>query len=131
MDGLWSIDWRCPVGDIKTALQAIWCQCNLNNMPLESLPDRLDDATHDELDKAVEQAVEDDLADGSDLGSSLQYVALLNAIVAHSKGMDRKYLDMKEAKKLIKTHGELGAMLDSAWKRKSYREIRNLGACLI
>ena len=101
-------------------------------MPLESLPDHFDDATHDDLDKAVEQAVEDDLAGGSDLSSNLQYRILLNAIVARSKdSLDRKYLDMEEAKTLIKTHGELRAMLAAAWKRKSFREIRNLGVCLI
>ena len=98
-------------------------------MPLEILTDRFDNATHDGLDTAVNETVEEDITDAEDL-SVQDHVQLLNAIVAHSKDMDRKYLDMKEAKKLIKTHGELRAMLASAWKHKSYREIRNLGACL-
>jgi len=99
-------------------------------MPLETVPDLFDDATHHELDRAVEKDVEDDLGDESDLSSDWQYVAVLNAIVAYGKDMDKKYLVMKEAKNLIKTTEELRPMLASAWRRKSYREIRNLGWCL-
>ena len=99
-------------------------------MPLESVPDLFDDVTHNELDRAVEKAVEDDLGDVSDLSSNLQCRILLNAIVARGKDMERKYLDMEEAKHLIKTKEELPPMLVSAWRRKSFREIRNLGACL-
>jgi hypothetical protein len=126
--GCLSTDCECSVGDIKAALQATG-STNLNNMPLETLPDPLDDATHDEFDKVVNETVEEDITDAEDL-SVRDHVQLLNAIVAHSEGMDRKYLDMKEAKQLIKTHGGLRVMLTSAWRRKSYREIRNLGACL-
>jgi len=101
-------------------------------MPLETVPDLLDDATHNELDIQVQKDTEDDLGDESDLGSwvNAQYCMLLNAIIARSKDMDKKYLDMAEAKNLIKTKEELRPMLASAWKHKSYREIRNLGACL-
>ena len=99
--------------------------------PLKTLPDRFDAATHHELDRAVDQAVEEDLGSASVLSSNLQYYALLYAIIGRSNGdLDSKYLDLKQAKKLINTHGELREMLDSAWKNKSYREIRNLGTCL-
>jgi len=100
----------------------------LLNMPLDTVPDLFDADTHNELDRAVEKDVEDDLGDVSELSSDLQYRILLNAIVAGGKNMDRKYLDNKEAKNLIKTKEELRAMLASAWRSKSYREIRNLGA---
>jgi len=98
-------------------------------MPLESLRvlDRFDDATHLKLDKSVNEAVEG----LSDLVPLSNYAVLLNTIIARSENaLDRQYLDMLAATKLIKTHGELRDMLVSAWERRSYREIRNLGACL-
>ncbi|KAI9566680.1 hypothetical protein HD554DRAFT_2040055 [Boletus coccyginus] len=95
-------------------------------MPLETVPDPFDDATNNELDRAVEKAVNDDLADVSDLCAHWQYVNVLNAIIENGKDMDRKYLSMTGTRNLIKTHEELRAMLASAWKRKSFREIRNL-----
>ena len=99
-------------------------------MPLEIVPDLLDDDAHNKLDRAVEKTVDDDSGGVSDLSTNLQYTILINAIVAHGKDMDRKFLDLGEAKNLIKTQGELSAMLASAWRRRSYREIRNLGAWL-
>ena len=99
-------------------------------MPLETVPDLLDDATHNELDRAVEKAVEDGLGDVSELSSNFQCRILLNAIIEHSKDMDRKYLGMEEARNLINAKEELRPILASAWRRKSFREIRNLGSCL-
>ena len=102
----------------------------MNNMPLESLPDRFDDATHGKLDKAVNETVEEDITDAEDL-SVRDHAHLLSAIIEHCDDLDNKYIGPGQGKTLIKTHGEIRAMLDSAWKRKSYREIRNLGVCLI
>jgi len=84
---------------------------------------------HPQLDREVEKDAEDDLGDVSDLSSNLQYVAFLSAIAARGKDMEinLKYLDIKVGKDLITTHGELRAMLASAWRHKSdgsYREIR-------
>ena len=101
--------------------------------PLKTLPDRFDAATHHELDRAVDRAVGDDLGDVSDLGSGLGPYrtllrTLLHGIVENSNGdLDTKYLGLQHAKHVINTHGELREMLDSAWKNKAYREIRNLG----
>ena len=98
------------------------------NMPLETLPDRFDDATHQELDRAVNEAASDALS--GPLISPIQYYYLLNHIVGHSKDdLDPKYLMIKEAKSLIVNCEELQDMLSSAWERRSYREIRNLGGC--
>ncbi|KAF8547526.1 hypothetical protein OG21DRAFT_907106 [Imleria badia] len=128
VDGLLSTNCGYPVGDIKAARQVA---SRSNNMPLETLPDCLSEATHQELDKAVEKTVEDDLGDVSELSSNLQYGALLNAIIEHSNGhLDTKYLGNHEAKKLFNTHGELRDMLRAAWKHKSYREIRNIGVSM-
>lgn len=97
-------------------------------MLLDNSPDRFDAATRDELDRAVNDAVQVLLGDVSVLNSILQYGLLLNAIIGHSNDhLDTKYLGMQHAKKLIDTHGELRGMLDSAWESKSYREIRELG----
>ncbi|KAI9464839.1 hypothetical protein HD554DRAFT_2174896 [Boletus coccyginus] len=96
-------------------------------MPLETVPDLFDDATHNELDRAAAKAVEDDLGNVSELSSNLQYFAVLNAVVTHGKdSMDKKFLVMNEAKKLFTAKEELLPMLASAWGRKSFREIRNL-----
>ncbi|KAI9566675.1 hypothetical protein HD554DRAFT_2174092 [Boletus coccyginus] len=96
-------------------------------MPLETVPDLFDDATHNELDRVVEKYVEDDLGDVSDLSANWQHTNVLNAIVMHGKdSMDSKFLVMHEVNKLVKTNKEIRAMLASAWKRKSFREIRNL-----
>jgi hypothetical protein len=126
--GCLSTDCGCSVGDIKAALQATG-STNLNNMPLETLPDPLDDATHDGLDKAVNETVEDDITDAEDL-SARDHAQLLSAIIENCDDLDNKYVGLGQAKRMIKTHGELRVMLTSAWRRKSYREIRNLGACL-
>jgi len=98
-------------------------------MPLESLPDRFDATTHDERDRAVDKAGSKTLS-GS-LILPIQYIVLLNYIAWHSKGdLDPKCIALEEAEALIDTYGELKDMLASAWQRRSYREIRNLGACL-
>ena len=98
-------------------------------MPLETLPDRFDDATHQELDRAVNKAASDALS--GPLILPIQYYYLFNLIVGHSKDdLDPKYLLNSEAKSLIDNCEELQGMLSSAWERRSYREIRNLGGCL-
>ena len=61
-------------------------------MSLDSIPDRFDAATHDELDRAVDKAVEDDLNGVSELSSNFHYIALLDAIIEHSNGhLDRTH----------------------------------------
>ena len=103
---------------------------NLNAiMPLESLPDRFGDATHEELDKAVNKAA---LAGWSNLPNPFVVPSfeqnLISYIVRHSKGeLDPRYRLLEENETLIEAHQELRDMLVSAWERRSYREIRNLG----
>ncbi|KAI9568063.1 hypothetical protein HD554DRAFT_2172787 [Boletus coccyginus] len=101
-------------------------------MPLETVRDLFDRddayAIHNKLDMQVKKVIEDLFGDVSDPESwaNIQYCMLLNAIVAQGEDMDKKYLDLSEAKSLMKTKEELRPMLTSAWKRQSYREIRNL-----
>ncbi|KAG9310693.1 hypothetical protein JVU11DRAFT_9287 [Chiua virens] len=95
-------------------------------MPLQSLPDCFDLATHQELDRAVNEDISDVFTVIEHLSPS-DYIILLVAIVRHSRGdLDSKYLAFSDAKKLMTTYGELRSMLASARELKSYREIRNL-----
>ena len=93
-------------------------------MPLETLPNRFDDATHDKLDKTVNEVV--DIADPEDLSAGA-HAYLLGAIVDNCDGLNKEYLRPAHVKKLFATYEGLRPMLASAWRRKSYREIRNLG----
>lgn len=94
-------------------------------MSLETVPDFFDDTAHQELDRMVNKAAESDALVMPNLGFLLLY-----HIVVHSNGdLDPKYLDNKQARLLINRYGALQDMLSSAWARKSYREIRNLGPC--
>ena len=114
------------VGNIKAALQVLGSSDS--NMPLEQFPNHFDDATHHELDRAVDKAASN--WPSGLLLSPLQYCALLTRIVKYSKGdLDPKYIDVDDAGALINTYGELQDMLSSAWEQRAYREIRNLGAC--
>ena len=100
-------------------------------MPLESLPDPFEDVTHQELDRAVNEAASRGLS--GPLISPIQYYYLFNHIVGYlpKDDLDTKYLLGREAETLIDNCGELRDMLSSAWERKSYREIRNLGVRLL
>ena len=97
-------------------------------MPLESLPDRFGEATHDELDKAVNKAAQawNNLPNPFILPFEH---TLLSYIVRHSKGyLDPKYRLLEENETLIEANAELRDMLVSAWESKSYCKVRNLGA---
>ena len=95
-------------------------------MPLESLPDRFGDV-HEELDKAVNEAT----PDWNNIPNqfTLPFAQILLSYIVHNSNgeLDPKYLLLHESKRLIDAHQELRDMLVSAWERRSYRKIRNLG----
>ncbi|KAI6097467.1 hypothetical protein F5141DRAFT_1067146 [Pisolithus sp. B1] len=99
-------------------------------MSLSSVPNALDDATHAALDKHINQVVRsvvDEERAFEDYGR-MAYMFLLQTIVEFSNGtLDPKYLGLRVAGEAIMTLPELVAMLDVAWKSRSYRDIRNLG----
>ncbi|KAG9308729.1 hypothetical protein JVU11DRAFT_11514 [Chiua virens] len=98
-------------------------------MPLENLPDTFDNATHDALDRAVNEATAESWTHSTSpkLESLMEYTVLLTLIVNHSNGdLDSKFTKFHEAQRLIQTHEDLRRMLAAGWERKSYREIRNL-----
>ena len=97
-------------------------------MPLQILPDRFGEAKHKELDKAVNEAMEG--LYGPHVPILLLTILLLTCIVDTSNGeLDPKFATPGATKTLINTYEDLRAMLSSAWERKSYCDIRNLGAC--
>ncbi|KAI6124196.1 hypothetical protein EDD16DRAFT_1517629 [Pisolithus croceorrhizus] len=100
-------------------------------MSLSSVPNALDDATHAALDKHINQVVRsvvDEERAFEDYGR-MAYMFLLQTIVEFSNGtLDPKYLGLRVAGEAIMTLPELVAMLDVAWKSRSYRDIRNLAS---
>ena len=96
-------------------------------MPLES-PSFFDNAAHRELDNKV---MEDLKSAGVEVLSTGESILLLDTIIRYSNNqLDTNYLALTEAKHLIKTNDEFRNMLATAWERKSYCEIRNLGVYL-
>ncbi|KAI6098515.1 hypothetical protein F5141DRAFT_1066869 [Pisolithus sp. B1] len=98
-------------------------------MSLSSVPNALDDATHAVLDKHINQVIRsvvDEERAFEDYGR-MANMFLLQTIVEFSNGtLDPKYLGLRVAGEAIMTLPELVAMLDVAWKSRSYRDIRNL-----
>ena len=71
------------------------------------------------MDKAVVKAIKKPPQDS----------VLLLTIVAYSDGLlDPKYENIMNATALIEENTQLEKMLMDAWKKKKFRDIRNLGA---
>ncbi|KIJ11786.1 hypothetical protein PAXINDRAFT_171618, partial [Paxillus involutus ATCC 200175] len=86
-----------------------------------------DTMKHFLLDKRVNDSVEGDLDETDKTLSRTGCITLLSAIVACSYGeLNYEYKKWMSAKALIIKHPELTEMLDTAWKYKSYGDIRNL-----
>lgn len=91
-------------------------------MPLKFVNDVLDNETHARLDRDVVQRAHR-LEDPLRLSD---YVLLLAYIVSESDGrIDPKYTSIDKADELV---GEVLTELKVAWKTKSFKKIRNLGA---
>ena len=94
-------------------------------MPLRSVPDPFDDATHRQLDALVDKAT----AGVEEFIPLTKYAILLMSIVGHSDHvLDHTYLYLAAAYTLVNTYHDLRDKLSDAWTRKSYREVRCLGA---
>jgi hypothetical protein len=89
-------------------------------MSLKSVPDFLTDEDHARMDEAVKEAMEN---------WPIVDVLLLGEIVARSEGqLNQKYKEIDNVKALIKENPELSKMLKTAWEKRQFRDIRNLGA---
>ena len=93
-------------------------------MPLQSVPDPFDDATHRQLDAALDE----DTVGAEHFIRHTNHAAFLALTVSHSNHV-LDHLSLREARAFVTTYGSLQDMLSDAWKRKSYREIRSLGTC--
>jgi hypothetical protein len=84
----------------------------------ETVPDDLDNATHQRMDDAVHNFLGND--------PFIAYV-VLSAIVSMSEGrLDAKYEALASAEALIDEHPQLRGMLESAWKTRSFKDLRRL-----
>ncbi|KAI6033314.1 hypothetical protein EDC04DRAFT_2214485 [Pisolithus marmoratus] len=93
-------------------------------MSLSSVPNTLDDATHEVLDKQVHERVSLFISGKPGLSDCM---FLLQTIVRLSNGtLDPKYYDSFNATDLIMSQPGLTTMLHAAWSSGSYRDIRNL-----
>jgi hypothetical protein len=87
---------------------------------LKSVPNTLSDEAHAAMDEAVVKAIKKPPPEDS---------LLLMAIVAHSEGLlDPKYKDIDNATAFVEENQQLVEMLEVAWQKRQFRDIRNLGA---
>ncbi|KAI6033363.1 hypothetical protein EDC04DRAFT_2206457 [Pisolithus marmoratus] len=94
-------------------------------MSLSSVPNSLDDATHQVLDKRVNERIGPCI---SEKPGRVDYMFLLQAIVKFSNGtLNPKYCDFHVALALTKSQSALTTVLHAAWNSGTYRDIRNLG----
>ena len=92
-------------------------------IPLESVPNDLDDDAHKSLDKEVLEFLPPDHEPNDDK----QLTQLLLAIVLCShKQLDPNYATFLRAKALLVKHPKLVDKLTVAWRAGSFKEIRNL-----
>ncbi|KAI6042392.1 hypothetical protein EDC04DRAFT_2892069 [Pisolithus marmoratus] len=95
-------------------------------MTLSSIPNSLDDATHEALDQHVNEFVLPFIG-AEPTGRCLDYVFLLIAVVWFSNGtLDPLYTSHLTVPSLIERQPGLESMLHTAWSNKTYRDIRNL-----
>ena len=88
-------------------------------IPLESVPNDLDDDAHKSLDKEV--------LDFFSPNDDMQPTQLLMVIVLCShKQLDPNYAALSQAKALLVKHPKLVDKLTVAWRAGSFKEIRNL-----
>ena len=90
-------------------------------MSLKSVPNSLSDEAHTTMGSAVVKAIKKPPPEDY----------LLMTIVAHSDGLlHPKYNDIRHATALVENNQQLAEMLATAWEKRQFRDIRNLGALL-
>jgi hypothetical protein len=91
------------------------------DMPLETVLNDLDGATHTRQDKNVLETFEEE-------PHTISLAAfLLATIISTSEGiLDSRYEKTQNAKALLRTRPELLEKVREAWNEKTFKEIRNL-----
>jgi hypothetical protein len=96
------------------------------NMPLEHVPNVLDEATHASLDTKVSDKARHRRLGHQDLTPG-ELSLLLKWIASNSNGcIDEKFADDDMAFELLDGNEELQASLTVAWGERSFKDIRNL-----
>ena len=100
------------------------------DMTLKTLPNRLSDATHAEMDARVH-----DTCIGSGVDAVDSYLSagfLLTKIVGHySDHLDSRFSNIDNALVLLREQPDLMDLLKMAWEQKSFKDVRNLSpSCL-
>ena len=99
-------------------------------MTLKTLPNRLSDATHAEMDARVHDTC---IGLGVDTVDS-NWVAgvLLTSIVGHSSDhLDSRFSNIENALVLLREEPDLMDLLRMAWEKKSFKNVRNLSPCCL
>jgi hypothetical protein len=92
-------------------------------MPIETVANTLDDATHTRLDQAILVNIPGGALPLGMRGATL----LLSSIASNSDGfIDPKYKDVGVAASLLIDHPDLETKLWEAWETKSFKNIRKL-----
>lgn len=95
-------------------------------IPLESLPNILDDDTHKYLDEKVLNHFTP-LFESFTTLKELEAILLLMGIISESQNrLNPDYETILPAKALLENHPELVDKLRGAWRERSFKEIRNL-----
>ena len=90
---------------------------------LKSVPNTLSSEAHATLDLKVVNAIKK---------QPPEEAFLLWMIVSHSDGLlDPKYIDMSNAIALLEEEQQLTEMLNTAWGKRQFRDIRNLGVVIV
>jgi len=93
-------------------------------MPLETVANYIDDATHADLDRQVLKTARSDPSLHEDLAAFL-----LMMILVTTRELDPKYMQSPlDAVALLKEHPQLTTKLHDSWTIKSFKGIRNLSA---
>ena len=80
------------------------------------------ESSHDDLDSCDQQVLE------AMKNRPFDPISLLEAIVTFSDGkLDSKYESMRHAKAIIEAHPPLKSQLKTAWDKKTFQEIRDMG----
>jgi hypothetical protein len=85
---------------------------------METLPDDLDDESHQAMDEAILDTIG---------GDPYSPKLLLPVIVEHSRRrLNEEYAYVSKAGALLEANPKLKDLLDAAWESKSFRAVRNL-----
>jgi hypothetical protein len=101
-------------------------------MTLEILPNRLSDQIHEELDARAYKATSGlGVGDKDTLGTTTAALLLTEIVSASAHRLDSRLGLLRNAVKIVDEKPELLELLNIAWQRKAFRDVRNLRPCFL